>query len=70
VDVEDRLLDEGGLMDEESKAPRKRVYEPPRISVVNLRPEEAVLGACKNMSSAGPIGGSCTAAGPCMVPGS
>lgn len=68
--MEGRLLDEGGLMDEESIAPQKKIYEPPRISVVSLRPEEAVLGACKNVSSAGPVGGSCTAVGQCMVPGS
>jgi hypothetical protein len=58
-------------MEEETRPPKKREpYEPPRISVVSLRPEEAVLGACKNNSSAGPVGGSCTAVGQCLVPGS
>ena len=70
MDVDNRLFDEGGLMDEEARALQKKVYEPPRISVVSLRPEEAVLGACKNVSSAGPVGMSCTAVGQCMVPGS
>jgi hypothetical protein len=59
-------------MDEENRPPgKKRAYEPPRISVVGLRPEEAVLGACKNVSSAGPVGASCAAMRvQCNVPGS
>jgi hypothetical protein len=59
-------------MEEENRLPKKReLYESPRISVVSLRPEEAVLGACKSSSSAGPIGGACTAVGfQCLVPGS
>lgn len=59
-------------MEEENRPLKKREpYEPPRISVVSLRPEEAVLGACKNNSSAGPIGGACTKPGfQCLVPGS
>jgi hypothetical protein len=48
----------------------KEPYESPKVSVISLRPEEAVLGACKNMSSAGPVGGSCVAMGQCFVPGS
>ena len=63
-------FDEGELMEKEDRAPRKKLYEPPKVSVVSLRPEEAVLGACKNVSSAGPVGGSCTSVGQCMVPGS
>lgn len=70
MDVEGPF-DSRRLMEEENRPTKKReLYEPPRISVVSLRPEEAVLGACKNMSSAGPVGGSCTAVGQCMVPGS
>jgi hypothetical protein len=49
---------------------KKEPYEPPKVSVISLRPEEAVLGSCKNMSSAGPNGGSCVAMGMCNVPGS
>jgi hypothetical protein len=49
---------------------KKEPYEPPKVSVISLRPEEAVLGSCKNMSSAGPVGGSCVAVGQCKVPGS
>jgi hypothetical protein len=25
----------------------KKIYEPPRLATISLRPEEAVLGACK-----------------------
>jgi len=28
-------------------------YEPPRLNVISLRPEEAVLGHCKNFSGGG-----------------
>ena len=49
---------------------KKEPYEPPKVSVISLRPEEAVLGSCKNMSSAGPGVGSCVAMGQCNVPGS
>ena len=59
----------GILMEEENRAPEiKKAYRPPGISVISLRPEEAVLGSCKNSSSAGPFG-SCTVP-QCMVPGS
>ena len=49
---------------------KKKPYESPRVTIISLRPEEAVLGACKNLSSAGPIAASCTAVGPCNTPGS
>jgi hypothetical protein len=59
-------------MDEENRLPgKKKAYEPPRISVIGLRPEEAVLGACKNVSSGGPVGLSCAGLRlQCNVPGS
>jgi len=38
---------------------RKREYQPPKMVVINLRPEEAVLGHCKLSGSAGPTTGSC-----------
>jgi hypothetical protein len=54
----------------ENGAPQKKEpYESPKVSVISLRPEEAVLGSCKNMSSAGPIG-TCLAGGQCKIPGS
>jgi hypothetical protein len=61
----------GELMVEDEAPQKKKSYESPKISVISLRPEEAVLGACKNSSSAGPVGGTCTSVGaPCMTPGS
>ena len=35
------------------KTDSKAKYEPPRLTVISLRPEEAVLGHCKTMTSAG-----------------
>lgn len=35
---------------------KKKKYEAPQLTKVSLRPEEAVLGACKISGSAGPIG--------------
>jgi hypothetical protein len=43
---------------------QKKAYEPPRVTVVSLRPEEAVLGHCKSNSSAGPVGSNCQGGGP------
>ena len=48
----------------------KKPYEPPRVTVVSLRPEEAVLGHCKSASSAGPVSGNCSAVGSCHTAGS
>lgn len=46
----------------------KKKYEAPRIAVISLRPEEAVLGSCKS-SGAGP-GGTCGVVGTCPTAGS
>jgi hypothetical protein len=40
----------------------KRPYEPPQVTVISLRPQEAVLGHCKIFGSGGPVapgGGIC-----------
>jgi hypothetical protein len=34
-------------------------YEPPRLTAISLRPEEAVLSHCKITTAAGPIGVTC-----------
>lgn len=57
-------------MSEVGNPEKKKPYESPRVTIISLRPEEAVLGACKNLSSAGPVASSCTAVGPCSTPGS
>jgi hypothetical protein len=40
-------------MSEELKDHGKKTYNSPRLTVIGLRPEEAVLGACKNPSAHG-----------------
>jgi hypothetical protein len=59
-------------MTEEYKSQESRkAYQPPKLSVISLRPEEAVLGHCKNTSSAGPVSPSnCANLGMCNVTGS
>jgi hypothetical protein len=50
---------------------QKRPYEPPRVTRVSLRPEEAVLGHCKVTASSGPVSGGCGASSvPCNSFGS
>lgn len=48
----------------------KKPYEPPQIILVNLRPEEAVLGNCKFLGIAGPGNAACTSIPICHSPGS
>ncbi len=47
----------------------KRPYSAPQLVRVVLRPEEAVLGACKNGVDAGPSGVTCAVSG-CATSGS
>jgi hypothetical protein len=42
---------------------KRKAYESPKITVISLRPEEAVLGNCKTASSAGPVSSGCQGAG-------
>jgi hypothetical protein len=37
-----------------SKQQRKRPYQKPEVRQIPLKPEEAVLGACKSTNHAGP----------------
>jgi hypothetical protein len=48
----------------------KRKYTPPSLNKIPLRPEEAVLGNCKNDVSPGPRGGACNSVGACSAQGS
>jgi hypothetical protein len=41
----------------------KKPYEPPRLTTISLRPEEAVLGHCKISGGTGPT----QTAGPCDI---
>ncbi len=56
----------------DSGAGKGKVYEPPQVTRVTLRPEEAVLGACKTVSISGVGSGSnpCAYPVPCPNPGS
>jgi hypothetical protein len=59
------------MTDEHKDPESKKAYQSPKLSVISLRPEEAVLGHCKNASSAGPVSpANCTNLGNCMVIGS
>jgi hypothetical protein len=36
-----------------NQADSKKPYEPPQLTTINLRPEEAVLGHCKTSTGGG-----------------
>ncbi len=57
-------------MKPESPEPGKRAYQKPELTEVALRPEEAVLGACKTKNSSGPGQGTCRAPSACSSLGS
>lgn len=42
---------------------KKKPYRPPALTVISLRPEEAVLGHCKSTTAAGPASTGCQQAG-------
>jgi len=49
---------------------RKKTYESPQLTVISLRPEEAVLGHCKTATGGG-MNGSCQVVfGGCPTQGS
>jgi hypothetical protein len=55
---------------EVNRAGGKRPYEPPQLTVISLRPEEAVLGHCKIAGGSGPVAASCQPIGVCPSQGS
>ena len=57
-------------MRDENQGQKKKTYEAPRLTVISLRPEEAVLGHCKNAGTGGPGGSGCTHVGNCLTTGS
>ncbi len=57
-------------MTNEDGRQEKRPYQTPKITVISLRPEEAVLGNCKSMTHTGPALSACTNVGPCNQVGS
>ena len=48
----------------------KRPYRKPEFVRISLRPEEAVLGSCKNGASAGPLQRRCSSPAACSNQGS
>jgi hypothetical protein len=57
------------MADENSPAKKKK-YDPPAITIISLRPEEAVLGNCKSMSIGGPVQSHCSSLPGCSSVGS
>jgi hypothetical protein len=39
---------------EQDQSDSKKLYEPPQLVTISLRPEEAVLGHCKVLGATGP----------------
>ena len=58
-----------GKLDKEPEI-KKKTYVRPELRKVMLKPEEAVLGACKNSAAHGPIQTRCSSPAPCSVMGS
>lgn len=52
-----------------SQAESKKTYEPPQLTTISLRPEEAVLGHCKISGQSG-AGSACALVGFCPNSGS
>jgi hypothetical protein len=48
----------------------KKSYDPPQLTVISLRPEEAVLGHCKVTGGTGPVTAGCQPFGACPNQGS
>lgn len=53
-----------------NKPDGKKQYEPPRLTTISLRPEEAVLGHCKIAGGGGGLFGICNAVPACVNIGS
>ncbi len=49
---------------------KRKPYTKPEIRKVPLRPQESVLGFCKNSNTQGPQFGTCTRPGSCLIEGS
>lgn len=57
-------------MDQELGQDSRKPYEPPHLTTISLRPEEAVLGHCKTSNSGSFGGGVCQPIGFCPNQGS
>jgi hypothetical protein len=53
-------------MTDRNRLSEKKQYQTPKVTVISLRPEEAVLGNCKTATTGGPnLGGVCANNGGC-----
>lgn len=58
-------------MDNKAGRPKeKKAYESPTLTTISLRPEEAVLGHCKNPTAGSGTSGTCFIIGGCPSQGS
>jgi hypothetical protein len=57
-------------MNGENGHENRKKYEPPKVTVISLRPEEAVLGHCKSPSLGGPAQSTCSNPTSCTPLGS
>lgn len=55
---------------ESNHADCTKPYEPPKLTTISLRPEEAVLGHCKTSTVSGSVNVTCTILGACSSIGS
>jgi hypothetical protein len=59
------------MKNSEGEIKQKKPYTKPEITLIDLRPEEAVLGNCKTSGSGGPGSiGNCAPVGNCFGQGS
>jgi hypothetical protein len=58
------------MNDELNQRQGHKPYEPPRLTTISLRPEEAVLGHCKISGTGGPVQPTCAFVTVCNSVGS
>src|SRR5579863_3842718 len=69
AEVTNSIADGGKMNHERTKTDGKKPYEPPLLTTISLRPEEAVLSHCKTGTGGGGMMGNCHAHN-CMTLGS
>ena len=58
------------MREELNHADEKKTYEPPVLTTISLRPEEAILGHCKSPGMGSGMIGTCAMVGGCPTQGS
>jgi len=59
-----------GMDNEVGRVEEKEPYHSPQLTTISLRPEEAVLGHCKNPTAGSGTSGTCFIIGGCPSQGS